>query len=161
MENLNLWRRGPLQRNPYRQTAFRLARVPREVTDRSMVVELVAQTRQVSELDPQAHLVDGHPVSASDLNQAELVLLAPSRRVLEELLEPGVESVARDRLRGLAREAAERLAPRNAGARHWTRPGVVEGWLAEAFREELEAGPGDAGGAGTGEADLLPPWGRA
>lgn len=157
---INLWRRGPLNRNPYRYTAFRLARVPREVTDRGMVVELVAQVRQVSEMDPESHRVDGRPVAASDVNQAELTLLDPQKRVLEELLEHGFPGKARERLATLAAEAAGRLAPSDSGPRTWARKEALGAWLAEAFAEELAKDPGISSRVGAAEVDLIPPWGR-
>lgn len=157
---LNLWRRGPLNRNPYRHTAFRLARVPREIADRAMVVELVAQVRQVSEMDPESHRVDGRPVSASEVNQAELTLLDPQKRVLEELLEHGFPSVARDRLAALANEAASRLSPSDNSPRPWIRTEAMSAWLADAFAEDVSRDPGVSSRVGAAEVDLIPPWGR-
>lgn len=157
---MNLWRQGPLNRNPYRATAFRLTRVPREVVDRSMVVELVGQTRQTSHADPSAHTVDGHPVSESDLNQAELVVLDPQRRLLEELLEHPLDGVGADRFSDLAREAARLMAGDPTAPLGWTGGKALAEWTTEfGCRFLAQAEPSDPT-FGSAELDLVPPWGR-
>lgn len=60
---MNIWRRGPIGKNPYQHTAFRVTRVPRGAADRALVIELVGQIRQLIEADPEAHSVNGQRVT--------------------------------------------------------------------------------------------------
>ena len=82
----SLWRRGPITRNPYHFNAFRVTGVPVDLTERSWVTELISQKRQFMTAAPGSHVIEDAAVSESDVNQAELVLSDPRRRLLEELL---------------------------------------------------------------------------
>lgn len=160
-QSKNPWRRGALSLNPYLRTAFRAARVPREVVKRRTVVNLIVQTRQLIEGDPQAHTIRGRPVSIADVNAADSVLFDPSQRVREELLEHATERLPLERVRKLAQEAVaaveaqseERLAVTNlAGLMPWTER-MVSGFL--------DASPGADPSFGALELALVPPCGDA
>jgi len=105
-----IWLRGSLAANPYHRTAFRVARVPREIVRHRTVVQLIGQTRQLIQSNPGAHSIGGEPVRASDVNTAEQVLLDPAQRVIEELLEHATEKPPIERLRRLLREVVAAMA---------------------------------------------------
>lgn len=81
-----VWRRESVTRNPYHFNAFRVAGVPVDLTERSWVAELIGQRRHLMAASPGVHAINGVPVSESDVNQAELILGDPRRRLIEELL---------------------------------------------------------------------------
>jgi hypothetical protein len=112
---MQLWPRDSLRRNPYRETAFRLARVPSEVTDRTVIAEIISQTRQLIQADPNAHQVLGEPVTTSAINGAERILMDPVARSLEELREPVDVASSSDSLMELQREAEILLKTESAG----------------------------------------------
>jgi len=157
---MNVWRRGPLSRNPYYHTAFRLARVPRETTDRTLIVELVSQTRQLAEAVPDAHSIRGKPVADSEINRAELVLLDPRQRILEELLEHPESLPAASPWEALGREALEMMEAGGSTPLKLTNPKPFARWISQCYGRSLCA-PADAGLLfGAAELELPPPWGR-
>lgn len=99
---MNIWRRGPLNKNPYYRTAFRITRVPREITSRATVVKMIGQIRKIIGGNPSAQTVQGVSVEKTDINAAEQVLLDPKQRILEELLGHAAEELPLARIRKLA-----------------------------------------------------------
>jgi len=158
---MNIWRRGPLSKNPYHHTAFRVVRVPREATDRALVVELVGQIRQLVEADPEAHQINGQKVSENDLNQAELTLLDPRRRLIEELLEHPAETPRNKRLEDLSQQLVAQLAGEEGQSLAWTNRQSLADWVAEFCRRYLAQVPPVDPTFGAAELDLVPPWGRS
>jgi hypothetical protein len=157
---MSIWLRGSLLVNPYYRTAFRVARVPREVTRHRTVVQLIGQTRQLVNADPSAHSIGGDPVRASEINAAEQVLLDPVRRILEELLEHAAEKPPLERARQLLREAAgamEAPAGPAAGPLNWKALGLLGPALID---ELLRTVPGPGPSFGALELDTPPPFGR-
>jgi hypothetical protein len=108
---MNVWRRGLLVENPYVRTAFRVARVPREITRRQTLVQYIGQTRAMLGADPQSHVIRGTAVTQQELNRAEAILLSAEDRILEELLTHAAESLRLRRIRQLIQEATEVMAP--------------------------------------------------
>lgn len=161
MNPTNIWRRGPLGRNPYHYTAFRVTRVPREAADRALVVELVGQIRQFVEADPDAHRINGQKVSENDLNQAELILLDPQRRLVEELLEHPAEVPGNDRIEDLIRQVVAHLGTQEGQTLAWTNRQALAAWLKEFCRRYLAQAPAADPTFGAAELDLVPPWGRS
>jgi hypothetical protein len=152
---MNIWRRGPLSRNPYSRTAFRVTRVPRETARHKTVVQIIGQTRKVVG-NSQEHTIAGKPVTVVELNEAQQIILDPQQRIIEELLEHPTEKLHLERVRKLAREIAESMsgpasATSGAGARYWARNIVAQ---------FLDAAPGPDPSFGALEMSVIPPFGR-
>ena len=114
---MNIWRRGPLGKNPYARTVFRIARVERDKTKRKTIVKLIGRVKKIVKRDPRAHLIQGETVDEADINMAEKIILDPEARVVEELLEHLPEKLPLQRVRALITEAAEAMeAMAGAGA---------------------------------------------
>lgn len=156
---MNVWRRGSLTQNPYARTAFRVARVPREVVRHRTVVELIVQTRQLVGADPKAHTIGGRPVDLAEINAAEQVLLDPRKRILEELLEHATERPPLQRVRKLAREAAEAMASDGGGRLAVTNLSGLEPWVGRLVRQFLDGLPAPDPSFGALEMDVPPPFG--
>src|SRR3954451_448699 len=88
---MNPWLAGPLTRNPYYRTPFRVARVPREVTAPAVVSAMIAQTRQLVAHAPGEHAIRGEPVTQAELVAAEQVLTGAAKRLGAELLHHAAE----------------------------------------------------------------------
>lgn len=163
---MNLWRRSPIDTNPYRRTAFRVARLPREMMDRSAVVESVAQVRQLQELDPEAHRLDGTVVGASLLNEAELILLDPRKRLLEEFLEHPDETAGNRAghegvIRSLCAEGLALLEVPGGSSGTWSNWVTVNAWIREVARSHLSESFGSEISLGAAELELASPWGKS
>jgi len=157
---MNLWRRAPLDQNPYTRTKFRVARIPREVVRHRTLVNLVSQTKRIAERDPGAHAIRGVPVSTAEVLVAEQILLDPRQRILEELLEHAAERLPLERARELAAEAAELLAGDAPGPLPVTRPAALRVFVAEILRLFYENTPSPSPSFGALELELPPPFGR-
>ncbi len=107
---MNVWRRGSLLENPYYRTAFQVARVPPEVEKHATLVKLVGMTRRLIQSDPQAHAIQGRPVTEAELNEADHVLGDVRRRIAEELLEHPTEQMSLETIQGRIEEVAAVLA---------------------------------------------------
>lgn len=155
---MSVWRRWPITQSPYARTAFRLARVPREIVRHRTVVQLIGQTSQVV-ASGGAHVVSGRAVTVEELNWAEQVLHDPLQRLQEELIEHAAERAPTEALRKLDRRAAELMAPGaasddKAAAGELLRLGV--GGLVEAY---LGAAPPAEPSLGAAELELCAPFG--
>ncbi len=104
---VNPWRRGPVTVNPYRQNAFRIARVTREMVQQRTLVQRVTETRNIIRTDAMAHTVGGEPVTHEQLNTAERTLLTPEERILEELLQHRAERPPVSHIRKLLTQLTE------------------------------------------------------
>src|SRR5947209_4791003 len=155
---MNIWRRGSLLENPYYRTAFRVARVPPEVAKHATLVKLIGQTRQLIGGDPQAHTIQGQPVTAADVNVAESILLDARQRIAAELLEHTTEHPPLDQVRQLAQEVGAALAPADAGPLPATNLTGLYGW-GDCLVRQLTAGTAGAS-FGALELGLVPPYGR-
>jgi hypothetical protein len=135
-----------------------LARVPGDVTDPTLVAEIISQTRELMEADPSAHKVMGETVRASDVNQAELILLDPVKRSLEELIEPAAPSDNLDAISELQREASAMLEP-EPGEIRLTNPALFARWFGQVWAEaRLDESISD-GALGVSELEIVAPWG--
>jgi hypothetical protein len=156
---MNVWRRGSLSRNPYERTAFRVARVPREVVRRRTVIQMITQTKRIAERDPKSCAIHGQPVTLEEINGAEQILLSPPQRILEELLThrserlplTQVESLARDAEELIRSELADGLKPVDMSSRRIL--------LREFVRRYLERVGTTGPGVGALELTLAPPFG--
>jgi hypothetical protein len=104
-----------LAESPYRRTAFRIARVPREVVRHRTVVQIIGQTSQVVAAGSGQHVVLGRIVTTEEVNWAQQILLDPRQRLREELVEHASERAPVEALRKLDRRAAELMAPAATG----------------------------------------------
>jgi hypothetical protein len=153
---MSIWLRGSLLVNPYYRTAFRVARVPREIVRHRTVVQLIGQTRQLPE---GGHSIAGEPVRPSEVNAAEQVLLDPVLRVLEELIEHATEKPPVERLRKLQREATAAMAPPPEaldGKPDWT---VLKSLGQVCIEEFLRTAPRSDASFGALELETPPPFG--
>lgn len=153
----NLWLRGSLV-NPYYRTAFRVARVPREVVRHRTLVQLVSQTRQLVETDPKAHSIGGLPVTSSEVNTAQQTLMDPQARILEELLEHATEKLPLEAIRKLAQEVAQAMDAEGALSNPDIKP--LELLAPTLIREFLTAVPGTGPSFGAVELETPPPFGQ-
>lgn len=157
---MNIWRRGPLRNNPYKRTAFRVSRVPRETVRHRILVQLIGRTKRVINTDPQAHVIEGRPVTEAEINSAEQVLLDPKLRVMEELLEHATERFSLERVRSLAKEAAEAIAAPSSDAQKATNRGGLQSFAKELVWQFLNTSERPDPAFGALEMDLIPPFGR-
>ena len=74
------------------------------------------QTRKLIRTSPDAHVIQGQPVTEAQLNAADTILLDAKQRVLEELLEHAEELLPLDQVRQIAAEVAMALAASESGA---------------------------------------------
>lgn len=155
---MSLWRRGPLDRNPYVRNAFRVARAPREVTRHRILVQLIDETKRVAR-DPEAHRIAGQPVTETEINAAEQILLDARQRIGEELLAHAAERPPLDEVRKRAREAAKLLAGGEPGKLVLKDLRGLESTFTALVREFLAAGPGPDPSFGALELNLPPPFG--
>ena len=151
---MNPWRNGSVLRNPYHQTAFRVARLPVQIARHRAVVQYLRDTMRFISSRPGEHAIAGEPVTEAILNQAEQVLLDAPQRIVEELLEHPVEKSPLDDLRRLAAEWKKEISSApvwsdglNAVARE-----LVEEFLQEEPPEDVCAGDMDR--------TPVPPFGR-
>lgn len=156
---MNLWRRGSLTRNPYHRTAFAVAQVPREVVRHSILVKLLGQTRRIVNADPQAHTIQGEPVTGAEINAAEQILLDPRQRIVEELLVHATEKPPLEQVRQLAREVAEAMSV-GSEAVPVTNIAAFEGLAQYLVARFLAGAPSAELSFGALELDLVPPFGR-
>ena len=139
---MNVWRRSSLSKNPYRRTAFRVARVPREVVRHRTIVELIGRTKRIVHTMPQEHTIDGKPVTLMEVNAAEQILLDPKQRILEELLEHTVEKPPLKQIQKLAEQAAHAMATEDTGQFSITNTTVLQAWASDLIEKFLEDAPG-------------------
>jgi DNA-binding transcriptional ArsR family regulator len=100
---LNVWRRGPLTRNPYHETAFKTLGLPPEAT-RAEIDQRAGERQAAVAAVPDRYRLGERFLTAADVTQARAVLLDPTRRLIEELLEHTTEILPREELeRALAR----------------------------------------------------------
>ena len=157
---MNLWLRGSVLTNPYYRTAFRVARVPREVVRHRTVVELIGRTRQLVNSGATAHTINGQAVRNTEINGAEQILLDPIQRVLAELLEHATEKPPLDRVRKLARAVARAMEPAKeqpVSSPNWK---ALELMAPDLIREFLNAVPSPDPSFGAMELETPPPFGR-
>lgn len=165
----NIWRRAgrPVDENPYPRNAFQVARLPKRITTRKQVVQVITSTRRIIQTDPGRHLIEDSPVTEADLNTAEAILLDPTRRILEELLEHTEEQPPLAHLQTLMQEVERSLEPQGPleiDPAYLTRPKLQEiliGWanqlLSQALEKEVQPDPS----FGALETSLVPPFGFA
>lgn len=106
---MKIWRHGNITNNPYQRTAFRVTRVPREVTRRRTIAHLIMQTKRMVKADPRSHIVEGKPVTLAEINKAEAVVLDVRKRILEEMMAHGREIPPLQRLEELTRKALDMI----------------------------------------------------
>lgn len=157
---MNIWRRGPLIKNPYTRTAFRVARVPRDTVRHRTIVQLIGRTRRIVSTDAQMHLVCGQPVNEAELNTAADVLLKPRERIVEELLEHAAERRHFEQAQKLARRAAEAIATPGAGGGQADQAGRLRAWAESLVKRFLDGAQRPDPSFGASETNLIPPFGR-
>ena len=154
---MNPWRRGPLTRNPYIRTAFRVARVPREITRRRTLLQIISQTEN---LLGKGYYIEDEPVSQAELNVMTQILLDARQRIVAELLEHATEKPPLDRVRKLAREVAIAMTPEDeAGPIEITNLRVLDLWEQHLVQQFLEQAPALDPSFGATELRLVPPFG--
>lgn len=155
---MNPWRRGPVTQNPYYRTAFRVTRVPREITRHSTVVKMIGQTRNVVESDLSNHGIAGEPVTMAELNAAEKVILNAVSRLHEELLHHAAEPSPFGQLRKLALEVEKQLANPETPPLSISRPAVFRPLAEHVLGLALESLPKPDPSFGARELGMPPPF---
>ncbi len=164
---VNIWRREghPVDENPYPWNAFQVARLPRRITARKQVVQIITSTRRIIQTDPEKHKIEGSPVTEADLNTVEAILLDPARRILEELLEHAEEQPSLAHLQALAREVEcglESEGPLAFDPEWFTRPSnrdIFIEWARQQLDQILEDEDRPNPSFGAFETSLVPPFG--
>ncbi len=139
MPERSAWRRRIAERNPYRWTAFHVARVPPEMTDAATIDSMITETMNLIERVPGAHRINGVPVSTTDVGQASEVLLdRPLARLRHELIAHRAEKPPEGRWDALRQRVLDLMLigiperpppPRHL---HLLRP-----WLTDLIAEEI------------------------
>lgn len=156
---MNPWRRSSLTHNPYSRTAFRVARVPREITRRKTLVQLIGQTENFVKTHPQAHTIEGTPVTRAELNAVGKILLDPKQRIVAELLEHATESLPLADVRKLFAEVTEAMRVESSVPLPLTDLRVLEGWVRSLLQQFLIDTPPVDPSFGALELELIPPFG--
>lgn len=156
---MNPWRRSSLTHNPYSRTAFRVARIPREITRRRTLVQLISQTDNLIDTHPRAHTIDGTPVTRAELNAVGKILLDPRQRIVEELLEHATESLPLADVRKLSAEVTEAMQVESSAPLPLTDLRVLEGWVRSLLQQFLVDTPPVDPSFGALELELIPPFG--
>lgn len=154
----NPWRPRPVTENTYYRTAFRVARVRRDMVERATIAQRIGQTRNLVQ-DPQAHTISGIPVNQSEINEAEKVLLSPGLRVLEELLEHAPEEPPLEEVKKLA-DQVRQSAPVNEDPLTVANLEGLLPWVRELAMRQVEHSPPLDPLFGAAELGLTPPFGR-
>ena len=93
------WIRESVQKNPYRRPAFAIVRVPVLESQKRRIVQRAERTKKLCETTPESHVIDGKPVTKSEVNQALSRLLTSNTRIGEELIVHHPAMVPWDRLK--------------------------------------------------------------
>ncbi len=163
----NIWRRPgcPVDENPYPRNAFQVARLPKRITTRKQVVQVITSTRRIIQTDPSRHIVADSPVTEADLNTAEAILLDPTRRILEELLEHTEEQPPLAHLHTLMQEVERSLEPQgplviDPASLSQSNPRVILlNWTRQLLSQVLEKEGQPDPSFGALETALVPPFG--
>ena len=83
----DIWKKKDLGTNPYRETAFKALGLTRDAVTRGEIAQRAEERKQALAAMPDYYELGQRPLTAADINAAQQVLLAPSRRMEEELLE--------------------------------------------------------------------------
>jgi hypothetical protein len=153
------WKKTSLTRNPYYRTAFRVARVPREIKRHHTVSMLISQTKQVVKTDPRAHSIQGQPVTEAELTEAEKILMDARARILEELIEHPAERLPLDHLKSLEAELRASIQPERELADLEVRMDFLKHWLPELIEQALAEQGSPDGLLGALELELVEPFG--
>ena len=156
---MNVWLKGPVTRNPYVRTAFRVAMVPREVVRRPSLVKRIAVTRRIASSSPEMNSILGVPVTLEEINAAEAVLLNPEERILVELLVHETETRDLRAVRSLVAEV-EAAGPLPEAETMAVRPAALRVWMEELLQQCLEEQPAADPEFGGMEMDITPPFGE-
>ena len=158
---MNIWCRGSLTRNPYVRTAFRVARIPREIVRHQTLIQSIGTTKRIVSADPQAHVIGGEPVTHAEINVAEQILVNPSRRIVEELLEHATERPPLERVRKLAREAGGMMGAHEAGRLPVANLSGLRAWADVLVQQFLDDAPPPDPSFGALELKIVPPFGQS
>jgi len=158
---MKVWRRGSLTTNPYRRTAFRVARVPRETVRHAAVIQLIGQTRRVVRADSRVHQIDGNPVTEAEINVAEQILTDPKQRMAEELLHHTAETLPLKNIKKLVREATELLSEKNSIPLNVTNLSGLQPWVENLVEQFLSGHPQANPFFGSLELEVPPPFGKS
>jgi hypothetical protein len=157
---MNVWRRGPLHKNPYARTAFRVARVSREVVRPRTLAQYIGRTRQIVSRDASAHMLGGTPVTDAELNAAVAILHDATQRVLEELLEHATEKLPLERVNKLGRGVAKAMAVEDADGLRDKNLEAFQSWSKNLARQFLDSAHTPSPSFGAFETEPIPPFGR-
>ena len=120
---------------------------------------MIAQTRNVVRADPDAHRLDGRPVTLEQLNAAESILMDPQQRVIEELLHHAAERLPLEHLRKVLRRCHEALGAPSTPVDRAVDLRKLESLLEHLLRLYLDAVPAPDASFGALELNLPPPFG--
>ncbi len=153
------WKRKRVTQNPYHRTAFRVARVPREIVRYKVVSMMISQTNQVVNTDASVHAINGAGVDPAELNWASSILLDPQARILEELIHHSAEKPETSHLKSLSEELRASWQTENQDGAQRVNLGALRQWLPELAVQALEKTGRADPLFGAGELNLVPPFG--
>lgn len=95
---MDLWKKGTITTNPYRETAFQALGISTAVVSRAEIGRKLEERRQAARNVPGHFCLGDRPLTQTDITTAREILFDPTRRILEELLEhrpekPRVEDI--------------------------------------------------------------------
>jgi hypothetical protein len=137
-----------------------VARVPCEITRRPTMVQLLRQTGNLIDTDPEAHTVNGKPVTRAELNAVGQILLDPEKRIVEELLEHASESLSLVHVRKLLAEVVEAMSVASSGSLSFINSRQLNEWINFLLKEFLDEVPAVGPSFGALELEIIPPFGR-
>jgi hypothetical protein len=95
---MDIWKKGTITTNPYRETAFQALGISTGVVSRAELGRKLEERRQAVRNVPGHFRLGSRPLTQTDITNAREILFDPTRRILEELLEhrpekPQVEDI--------------------------------------------------------------------
>lgn len=84
---MDIWKKGNITTNPYRETAFQTLGISTEVMSRAEIGRKLEERRQAVQNVPGHFRLGTRPLTQTDITNAREILYDPTRRILEELLE--------------------------------------------------------------------------
>lgn len=97
----HIWKKGALTTNPYYETAFQSAGITRDIITRAEIDQRIGERRQAVAAAPGYYRLGARALTLADITIARQILLDPTRRILEELLEHQPEQLEASELERL------------------------------------------------------------
>jgi hypothetical protein len=124
------------------------------------LVQLLGQTGNLIDTDPDAHTVNGRAVTRAELNAVSQILLDAENRIVEELLEHATESLSLVHVRRLLADVVEAMSVASSASLSFTDSRQLDEWISFLVNQFLNEAPRVEPSFGALELELIPPFGR-